>query len=334
MDNETVDMNEVIIRYLDGSASLDEKRLLLQWLKASDANLKDFVMTRDLWLSADVALSDETEVNIALARLRSRILQTRTFPKQIKQTLIRWQHVAAIIFALLGIGYGLSFHQSKPSEKEVYIQNQLITAKGSKGKFILPDGSTVWLNAESKLVYPEQFDKDKRLLNLEGEAYFEVVENKKKPFVVNAGNLNVEVLGTKFDISCYDFQDKIDVVLLSGSVKVTGETLERDIFLKPDQILKYTRNDGIVNVAETKARLHTDWIKERLIFDNDKLSDILISLERWYNISIECPPTLAKKTRMTFTVRGENVEEIFKAMSLITPIRYTISERKVTIKPK
>ena len=334
MDNQTTDINEIIIRYLDGSASSEDKKELLRWLKEPGNNWNDFNETRDLWLSCDVTLGNETDVDIALSRLRNRILNSHTPIRQPGRTLISWYHTAAIILVLLGMGYWYSTQTPVPVSKEIYVQNQIITAKGSKGKFLLPDGSTVWLNTESKLIYPEKFDGDKRLVTLEGEAYFEVAENKKKPFIVQSGDLDIEVLGTTFDIACYPFQDKIDVVLLNGSVKVMGETLEKEILLKPNQILEYKKHIGKADIRETKAHLYTDWIKERLIFDNTSLPDIIISLERWYNISIQCPRTLAEKTRMTFTVRGENVEEIFKAMSLIAPIRYSITDDKVTIRPK
>lgn len=336
MDNQTTDINEIIIRYLDGSASQEDKIELLQWLKISDKNWNDFNETRDLWLSCDVALGNDTDVNIALGRLRNRILNAQTPVKQSKLVFMRWYQVAAVFLVLLGMSYWFTIQTPEPAEKEtqIHIQNQLITAKGSKGKFLLPDGTTVWLNTESKLIYPEKFDNDKRLVRLEGEGYFEVVENKHKPFIVQSGNLDIEVLGTTFDIAAYPEKDKIDVVLLNGSVKVMGETLEKEVLLKPNQILEYQKNEGTSNIRNTKAYLHAAWIEERLIFDNTPLSDIIISLEGWYNISIECPRTLAEKTRMTFTVRGENVEEIFKAMSLIAPIRYSIENDKVTINPK
>lgn len=333
MDNQTTDINEIIIRYLDGTASLEDKKKLLQWLKESDNNWNDFNETRDLWLSCDVALSDDTEVDIALYRLRNRIQNNQATIRQPKRTFIRWYQVAAIMLLLLGMGYWLSLPNNKP-EEIVYIQNQLITAKGSKGKFELPDGTIVWLNTESKLTYPEKFDKNKRSVRLEGEGYFEVAANKEKPFIVQTGDLDVEVLGTIFDISAYPFKDKVDVVLLSGSVKVKGENLEKEMLLKPNQILKYQKDNGSAVVQETKAHLHAAWIKERLVFDNTSLSDIIISLEGWYNISIECPRALAESTRMTFTLRGENLEEICKAMSLIAPIRYSITDDKVIVSPK
>lgn len=207
MKEETHDINEIIIRYLDGSAELEEKRLLLRWLKQSDDNRDDFIATRDLWLSCNVAAGNELEIDIALGKLKNRILleqgrMERNLPakRNTLSVVLRWTRIAAVLLLLLGIGYGIGSWKEH-SAPDVIVQNQLITAKGSKGRFTLPDGSVVWLNSETKLTYPNQFADDRRLVSLEGEAYFEVAKDAKKPFVVQAGEIDVEVLGTCFDLA-------------------------------------------------------------------------------------------------------------------------------------
>lgn len=332
-NNNTTDIHLIIIRYLDGSAALEEKAALLQWLKCSEENRNDFTDTRDLWLSSYEAVAEnELDIEIALERLRSRILKEYKRSQPPKRKWNSWYQAAAVLLVLLGMGYWFSSRFS-PAEK-VVTQYQLITAKGSKGRFTLPDGSIVWLNSESKLSYPESFRADKRLVTLEGEGYFEVAENKDKPFIVQAGLIDVEVLGTAFDISNYPSQNLLETVLLNGSVKISGERFGKDIILKPDQIFEYNRSTNKATISSTTARLHVDWIKDRLVFDNDRLSDILISMEGWYNLSIDCPKDFAEKTRMSFTIRGESIDEILKAMSLIVPIRYEITPDNVTIIPK
>lgn len=183
MKEEIHDINEIIIRYLDGSAELEEKRLLLRWLKQSDDNRDDFIATRDLWLSCNVAAGNELEIDIALGKLKNRILleqgrMERDLPakRNTLSVVLRWTRVAAVLLLLLGIGYGIGSWREH-SAPDVIVQNQLITAKGSKGRFTLPDGSVVWLNSETKLTYPNQFADDRRLVSLEGEAYFEVAKD-------------------------------------------------------------------------------------------------------------------------------------------------------------
>ena len=185
MKESTNDINEIIIRYLDGSAALEEKMLLLRWLKQSDGNRDDFAVTRDLWLSCNVAAGNELEVDIALEKVKDRILleQGRMERESLAErktlsVVLRWTRVAAVLLLLLGIGYGIGSWREH-SVSDVIVQNQLITAKGSKGRFTLPDGSVVWLNSETKLTYPNQFTGNRRFVSLEGEAYFEVAKDAK-----------------------------------------------------------------------------------------------------------------------------------------------------------
>ncbi len=323
----------IILRYLDGSASSEEKKILLQWLDESKENLNDFNTIHDLWLSCDNALGDDIEINNALKKLKNRILFSdlnQYQPHQHQRKIIGWPHVAAIILVLLGMTYWLTDILSP----EDTIQNHLITAKGSKGRFILPDSSIVWLNSESKLTYPEKFVGNKRFVELEGEGFFDVKHNKEKPFIVKSGDLDVEVLGTAFDISSYYSKNTIDIVLVKGSVKVISEKTGKTMIMKPDEILEYSKDSKNIHIKNTKSLLHVDWIKEQLVFDNTSLSDIIISIEGWFNISIRCPEKFASQTRMSFTIKGENIHEILNAMSLIIPIHYTIENDVVTIIPK
>lgn len=339
MEERTSDINEIIIRYLDGTAELEEKMLLLRWLKQSDGNRDDFTATRDLWLSCNVAAGNELEVDVALGRLKDRILleqdrmgrESRTKKKTLS-VVLRWIRIAAVLLLLLGIGYGIGSRREH-SAPDVIVQNQLITAKGSKGRFTLPDGSVVWLNSATKLTYPNQFADDRRLVSLEGEAYFEVAKDAKKPFVVQAGEIDVEVLGTCFDLDSYSSGEFVETALLNGSVKISGKALKDPVYLKPNELFRYRKSDQIASVEEAKVGLYADWIKDRLVFDNDCLFDILISMEGRYNMDIECPKQFAASTRLSFTIRQESIEEVMEAMSQIVPVKYEIKGNKLYITP-
>lgn len=332
IDFFTTNIDIIIIRYLDGSASLEEKLQILQWLKESEKNRCDFTDTRDLWLSCNVASDNELEVDIALDRLKTRILsEHKRIERKTRRSFIHWYQVAAVVLVLLGWYFWFS---NEPPEPKLIVQNQLITAKGSKGKFTLPDSTVVWLNSESRLVYPDQFADGKRIVTLVGGAYFEVVKDEKRPFIVKAGDINLEVLGTSFNISSYPFKDYIETALLSGSVKITGNSVHTETYLKPNEVFKYQKESLSSSIKPANASLYADWIKDRLTFDNCPLSDILISMEGWYNTDIVCPEKFAESTYMSFTIRQENMDEILRAISFIIPIKYQIKDEKIFIIPK
>lgn len=336
MQEKTNDINEIIIRYLDGSADLKEKTQLLQWLRQSENHRHDFMATRDLWLSSQTALGDEIEVDIALSKLKSRILKeqerlhTQTpFKQQSARIFLRRASAAALLLLLLGMGYRIGQWKSSSTQTQI-VQKQIITAQGSKGEFTLPDGTVVWLNSESILTYPSEFDKDLRLVTLNGGAYFEVTKDQKKPFIVQTGEIEIEVLGTSFNVSSYASNGYANTALLEGSVKISGEGLKEPIYLKPNELFEYQKATQVSSVQTTKASLYADWIKDRLVFDKSNLSDVLTSMEGRYNVEIEYPQR-ASATRVSLTIRQESLEEVLEALSLIVPIHYQLEGNKVEI---
>jgi ferric-dicitrate binding protein FerR (iron transport regulator) len=331
MNDQKTEIQSIIVRQLDGSASVDEKRALLQWLKASEANREEYREVRDLWLSCGVALQDGNDTGMAFNRMM-RHIQSEGPREGKKKPLIRWYHAAAVILILLVTNYWFATHPFAGVEKELMIQNRLITAKGSKGHFVLPDGSLVWLNSESMLVYPEQFTGTERRVRLEGEGYFEVAKNPAQPFIVESGNLTIEALGTTFNISRYPVQHRTEVVLLEGSVKITSPAIDKDVVLAPNQMLNLA-DDGTLLLCETKARMHAGWIQDNLVFDNDRLADIIIGMESWYRMDIQCPKAFAEKMRMSFTIGTESIQDILKAMSLVIPITWSVNDGVVTLIP-
>jgi len=336
MENEQVDIREIMIRYLDESATLEEEIILLNWLKSSDTNRNDFILTRDLWLSCDAVADNKLEVDIALKKFRRRIadeinMEDRTH-KLLHRSLVLWGSIAASIIIVFCIGYGFN-----PKNVNVFtatkIQKQLITAMGSKGRFVLPDGTVVWLNSESSLIYPEQFINKKREVTLDGEAYFEVKRNTEKPFIVKTGSMNIEVLGTKFNVRNYKGSNSFKTALLKGSVKITGNKMSRSVILKPNELFCMTKNNLAYTVSKTNAELYANWIKDKLIFDNTRLMDIIISMEGHYNTTITCPSKFANETRLSLTIRNESLEEVLKSISFIAPIQYKITNGTVNIRP-
>lgn len=339
MKSEIVDINEVMIRFLEGTATAEEKVSLLTWLKHSESNRSDFSEVRDLWLLGSTIATDDIETEIALDRFKERIRMTEVeLPKKkfsFRKPMNSFLRVAAVFLILLSVGFTFYHLGSSSIKEQPKIMNKLMTADGSKGRFILPDSTVVWLNSNSLLEYPETFTASAREVRLSGEAYFEVRKDEKHPFRVHAGEMEVEVLGTHFIVDNYARKSEVETVLVEGSVKVTGCKMNHSVVLIPGQLINYNKKSEQVDVQIVNTADYMSWIQNELIFDNDKLADIIINLEKWYGVEIVSLPEFAKEVSMSFSVRnGESLEEILKAMALVAPIKYYWDNGILHIIPK
>ncbi len=166
--------------------------------------------------------------------------------------------------------------------------NEVIIPYGKKSKLVLSDGTLVWLNAGSRFAFPQKFNGKKREVFLQGEAYFEVAKNEDHPFVVSTGTVNVEVLGTKFNVCAYKSDDFTETVLLEGSVKMIGEgSLLRDkVLLAPHQKGVFSKEEGTIAVTdEPMPELYTAWIDGWYQFENEEIALVFRKLKRYYNVS-------------------------------------------------
>lgn len=169
--------------------------------------------------------------------------------------------------------------------------NQLITPYGKRSVITFSDGTKASVNAGSRLVYPVEFDKGRREIYVDGEIYVEVSEDKKRPFVIKTSQMDIEVLGTKFNVSAYEADKANSVVLLSGSVRISPNTHDKDIILRPDQM--YSALEGSHSVENVDASIYILWTQGLYKFESEKLVNILTRLERYYGIRIECDPDIS-----------------------------------------
>lgn len=235
--------------------------------------------------------------------------------------------------------------------------NEIVAKRGTKTKIILPDGSQVWLNSDSKLSYGERFNDTIREVSLEGEAYFDVIKDKNRPFIVMTNALNIRVLGTAFNIKSYAQDATIETTLIRGMIEVrkNNESATKKIVLTPNEKLIYNKSEAILvrtnneqntiakklealsittlskNIPDS-SRVETAWIYGRLVFDGDSFVTLAEKMERWYNIKITIQNQSISNNRFSGVFEKENVEEAFKALQLITMFKYDIHDNEILIK--
>ena len=195
----------------------------------------------------------------------------------------------------------------------------------------LPDGTSVTLNHYSSLSYPERFKSDNREVELSGEAYFEVTRNEEIPFKVHTEELDVKVLGTKFNFRNYKDDLEAKVCLLEG--KVALNTREKETILHPDQQALLDKKTGKLSVSDTKAAYSAEWTNDFLYFDEVLLSDIIKELERSYDVKITVADDTLNTIRFygNFRKREQSIREIMNVLSSTDKMTYTVNGKNIVI---
>ncbi len=329
MEEEMRDINDLIIKYLDGSATGPDEESLKAWLEESDANRSDFSQIRDLWILSSTTYGEDPATDKALARLMRRIRVRESGLRRNPFSLVL--KVAAAAIVLLGVGYTCYQFGSRTPQAPI-VMNRLITADGSTGRFMLPDSSVVWLNSNSTLDYPEQFEESCREVSLMGEAYFEVKHDESCPFIVKSGDIDVRVLGTNFLVENYKHLSTVEAILVEGNVEVSGRGMRKPRLLVPGEMLSYDRGSSSADVKFVNTDHYTSWIHNKVVFDNSTLGDISTNLRQWFVRDIYCDPKVAASVRLSFTLkRGDEIDEILSQISKVAPITYQWQDSTLSI---
>ena len=171
-------------------------------------------------------------------------------------------------------------------EYEELVYNELVIPRGGEYSLTLSDGTVVYMNADSKLRFPVKFDRNLRMVELEGEAYFKVQRNEKVPFIVKTSQISVQVLGTEFNVSAYAEDLVIQTTLVSGAVKVFSEDEKESVILRPGEQAEFSRITHEIQLETVDVSYVTAWKDGRLRFQEKPLFEIMKNVARWYDVEI------------------------------------------------
>jgi ferric-dicitrate binding protein FerR (iron transport regulator) len=223
-----------------------------------------------------------------------------------------------------------NFSLEKMMEEHVVMQT-ISSRQGMVSQFQLADGTRIWLNSGSELQFPSVFTGDFREVKLIGEAYFEVAKNRNQPFRVNAKELKVEVTGTSFDVASYREEKLSEVILVEGSVNLTGsgaDKLPEGRVLQPGQRGVYNEVTGKIRTEEVSVDKYISWREGNLIFRDDKMEEVVKRLSRWFNVEIMINDPEIKSYIYKATFRNENLLQVLNLLKISAPIDFAITERK------
>lgn len=266
-------------------------------------------------------------------------------------------------FAILFFSYQLVFNTGNAGKSIASKNlNELTIHPGSKSKIVLPDGSQVWVNSGSKLSYASNFDGNVREVYLNGEAYFEVTKNPKKPFIVHTSGIDIKVLGTEFNVKAFDMESTIEATLIRGSIEVLkkDDANAGSVLLKPHEKLVYQKlleknyysktslDKEIVKAAPADLKSliiikpislnipdsdikETAWLKNKFVFEDETLANLAVRLERWYNIKINIQDQNLNAYRVSGSFVDETAEQALNELKLLIPFNYKIKNNEFFI---
>lgn len=208
--------------------------------------------------------------------------------------------------------------------------NTLSTPTGGQYNIVLADGTKVYLNTVSSIKYPTRFNGKERIVELEGEAYFEVAKNKNKPFIVKSDTQSIEVLGTHFNVHAYHNEPSVKTTLLEGSVAVTSK--DQKAVLKPGEQSNVSDNLSRITIRKVDTEAAIAWKNGRFKFDNADLKTVMKQLERWYGIKVEYRGDVSDVRFNGGTFMNKNLSEVLKVLEL-SNIKFKVEGKTIVVYP-
>ncbi|MCF7568530.1 DUF4974 domain-containing protein [Sabulilitoribacter arenilitoris] len=320
-----------LLRYLNGNMDSVEKRKTIEWIRKSPENHKVFNILKAEYIASTFKDVPNNNSDFFFERFKNIIK---------KRKLDKYLYAAASVFVLF-----LFLWNANNKPNNIVIQNNpqvvskniipeeinLITYRGDKKEIYLPDGSKIVLNAESELIYPKEFNDSIREVTLIGEAFFDIKRNVNKPFIVNTNSIKIKVLGTSFNVKSYDKDKKVETTLVTGKVELIKDK-ETPIVLAPSQKAVFYKKENKLEIEEVKSlEVVVAWKEGKLIFKKTSLQEVVIDLERKYNVKININSQKLLNYEYTGTFDNLSIDEVLKLLTISSPIKYTIKNGKIIL---
>lgn len=341
----------VIVRYLDGIMSDDDAEKLEKWLADNNENRRVLHSVSQIWKASEDrsqnALIQELNLEEDWERIsnhinrsdenekKARVLKFRKLRRR-QQIFSNFMKVAALVLVALTSGY-LTLQYAPVQQEQVMepVFNEIQTSAAERARVELGDGSKVTLNAASKLIMPETFSHSAREVELQGQAYFDVLSDRKRPFRIKTQTGVIEVVGTSFDVRSYSDEPTIEVVVREGTVEVSQESDEKQ------KLIVNEGYKGSIHIADNKLNLspaedldsYFVWMEGRLVFREDPLSKVFRHLERIYDIEViySGADQAVLEKEFSADLKTRSVREVMDVLSMTMEINYEIEDDRVVI---
>lgn len=289
-------------RYVEGNASEEEIRLVVDWLDADDANVREFMALHKLH---DIAVLNKSETEQTNFEVKSK--------KYYRKIAFECLKIAAIVlFCWVGTRFVDQKGSPVPPSVDYYT---LFVPAGQRAEMLLPDSTKVWLNANTRLVYPSDFGGRNRLVKLDGEAYFDVKRKEEKPFIVRLEKLDIEVLGTEFNVNSYSGHINSHIALLKGEIAIKSPYSSLIYTMKRNEQAQL--ENGKLKVSKINDYDYFKWKDGLLCFNNEPVTSIIEKLQLVFDVTIDVNRTDLLAFYYTGKFRTKDgVEQVLKVLQL------------------
>jgi transmembrane sensor len=325
---------QIIKRYLEDRGSKEDEQSIINWFNSLQAEKELLHKSRQYWdeIPENVNTVDYNE-SLMLGNIyrKIKIDEAAHKPPVPVRILSYLTKIAAVLFIPLVILYAFN-DKIRQSASSNMAYTQVYAPVGSRTMFYLPDGSKGWLNGGSYLQFSEHFQGKTRNVSLKGEAFFEIVTDPDKPFIVSGKSLDIEAKGTSFNVQCWEDDPDVNVVLVEGELEILRRMKDKTFLvarLKPGQLLHYNTSqtaDGYIQNVDVEK--YTAWKDGKLVFREDPFAEVVESLNRWYNVNIVIKDKILMTYKYVATFEDETLYEILRLLRISAPIDYKILERK------
>lgn len=325
-------------KYFRGQCSSTEKQTVELWLLNPENDLIARSVMEEQWNSLPLNSEPHIDLSDHLRKLRFKgNIYSSPQPNARKPFMIRALKVAAVWLVLVA-SLGVLTYRSINFSPDIFstvARQEIASSAGEITIKVLPDGTKVWLNAKSTLQYDENFMASPfRSVFLEGEAYFDVAEDRQHPFIVHAEGVQIKVLGTAFNVKSYHDDPTVETTLVRGKVSIETTGAKTKVELEPDQQAIFFHAGDTIELSQVKAKRFTTWISGSLEFEDLPVYDVFKSLERWYGVQIYMNDEKNMHCHLTARIDKESLTETMELLESITGIKYTITGKKVYIEGK
>lgn len=312
-------------QYFPGNLSEEKRAIIDEWRQHSSENEDIFQQNLRAW-DAIPLLKEMEQFNSfeALRKIEPRLKPT--FQLRWKGNIQRW---AAILLLPMFIYSGwLTYkHLIEVQKQSSVIWQTIKTPPGLKSHFQLPDGTLVWLNSASSITFPQEFDDDSRVVSVTGEAFFDVHNDARKPFSVGLGKISVKVTGTRFNVINYEHESATEIILESGKIELhsgSGKFSRALCEMKPGELAFLNKTDNTLVIKKVEVDKYCSWINGKLIFRDNPMNEVVLKLNRWFNVNIEVADSVISDYIYTASFQDESLDQILELLTISAPITYHV----------